>query len=225
MIIKTVNLTKIYRRGSMAIKAVDNVNLNVKKGSFVSIVGPSGAGKTTLLNLIGLIDKPTSGRIFFNEVDTSLLSERERRKIRLLKIGFIFQTFNLLPQLTALENVELPMALMGASSHKQRERAMKLLEAVGLRDKWNSLPRWLSVGEMRRVTIARALANEPQLILADEPTGDLDSKTGSKIIDLLHSLHREKKTTFIIATHDEKVARVSEKVYMMHNGRLEDVIQ
>ena len=221
MIVKTVDLTKIYRVGFSAIVAVNHVNLNVRGGSFISIIGPSGAGKTTLLNLIGLIDKPTSGKIFFDGVDTSLLSEKERRETRLLRIGFIFQTFNLLPQLTALENVELPMALMGVHPREQRERALKLLEAVGLEDRGNHLPRWLSVGEMRRVTIARALANNPQLILADEPTGDLDPETGSKIIDLLCFIHRERKTTLIVATHDEKVARVAEKTYRMHEGKLE----
>jgi len=210
--------------GFSAIVAVNHVNLNVRGGSFISIIGPSGAGKTTLLNLIGLIDKPTSGKIFFDGVDTSLLSEKERRETRLLRIGFIFQTFNLLPQLTALENVELPMALMGVHPREQRERALKLLEAVGLEDRGNHLPRWLSVGEMRRVTIARALANNPQLILADEPTGDLDPETSSKIIDLLCSIHRERKTTLIVATHDEKVARVAEKTYRMREGKLGNLI-
>jgi len=219
--IKTVNLTKIYHLGDSAITAVNNVNLIVEKGSFVSIVGPSGAGKTTLLNLIGLIDKPSSGKIFLDGIDTSFLSERERREIRLRKIGFIFQTFNLFPQLTALENVELPMALMGVPLHKQRKKAVELLRKVGLGDKADRLPRWLSAGEMRRVTIARALANDPQLILADEPTGELDSETGSKIIDLLRFLHKEKNITFIVATHDEKIAGISEKTYWMRNGKLE----
>ncbi len=219
--IKTVNLTKIYHLGDSAITAVSNVNLIVEKGSFVSIVGPSGAGKTTLLNLIGLIDKPSSGKIFLDGIDTSFLSERERREIRLRKIGFIFQTFNLFPQLTALENVELPMALMGVPLHKQRKKAVELLRKVGLGDKADCLPRWLSAGEMRRVTIARALANDPQLILADEPTGELDSETGSKIIDLLRFLHKEKNITFIVATHDEKIAGISEKTYWMRNGKLE----
>jgi len=221
LMIKTVDLTKIYRTCSSAIVAVNHVNLRVRRGSFISIIGPSGAGKTTLLNLIGLIDKPTYGKVFFNGVDTSLLSEKERRETRLLKIGFIFQTFNLLPQLTALENVELPMALMGVHPREQRERALKLLEAVGLGDRGDHLPRRLSVGEMRRVTIARALANNPQLIIADEPTGDLDPETGSKIIDLLCFIHRERKTTLIVATHDEKVARVAEKTYRMYEGKLE----
>jgi len=138
LMIKTVDLTKIYRVGFSAIVAVNHVNLRVRRGSFISIIGPSGAGKTTLLNLIGLIDKPTSGKIFFDGVDTSLLSEKERRETRLLRIGFIFQTFNLLPQLTALENVELPMALMGVHPREQRERALKLLEAVGLEDRGHS---------------------------------------------------------------------------------------
>lgn len=221
MIVKTLDLTKIYRAGSSTIVAVDGVNLEAKRGAFISIVGRSGAGKTTLLNLIGLIDKPTSGKIFLDGVDTSLLGGRERRRIRLTKMGFIFQTLNLLPQLTALENVELPMALMGMHPNEQRRRALKLLEEVGLRNKWDRLPRWLSAGEMRRVAIARALANEPQLILADEPTGDLDPENGSKIIDLLCSIRRERGVTLLVATHDEKIAGVAEKIYRMRDGKLE----
>ncbi len=181
-------------------------------------MGPSGSGKTTLLNLIGLIDHPTSGKVFFKGKDTSHLSGKERRKIRLQNIGFVFQTFNLLPTLTALENVELPMALAKTSQNDQKEKATKLLEVVGLADRLKHRPKELSVGEMQRVAIARALANRPSLILADEPTGELDSKTGSEIINLLSDLCKKQKTTVLVATHDEKVAEVADKTYRIHDG-------
>lgn len=221
MIVETRSLTKIYRVGSSLITAVNNVNLSVEKGTIVTILGPSGAGKTTLLNLLGLIDKPTSGKVFFNGIDTSVLGENERRKIRLMNIGFVFQTFNLLPQLTVIENVELPMALAGLPPEKQKKRALKLLEAVGLEERIDHLPKQLSMGEMQRVAIARALANNPLLILADEPTGELDSKTGMEIIDLLSSLNQEKGVTIIIATHDKKITKIANTVYRMSDGSIE----
>jgi len=220
LIVETRNLTKIYHVGSSAITAINDVNLKIEKGTIISIVGPSGAGKTTLLNLIGLIDKPTFGKVFLGGIDTSLLGENERRKIRLTRIGFIFQTFNLLPHLTAIENVELPMALAGFTQRKQKERALQLLSLVGLDKRANHFPKQLSVGEMQRVAIARALANNPSLILADEPTGELDSKTGMEIIRLLHDLCREENITMIVATHDEKTAKISDVVYQMLDGKL-----
>ncbi len=223
MIVETINLTKIYRVGSSLIAAVNNVNLKIKEGSIISIFGPSGAGKTTLLNLIGLIDEPTSGKVFFNGTNTSVLGENERRRIRLKNIGFIFQTFNLLPQLTVIENVELPMALAGIPPYEQEKRALELLEAVGLEKRINHLPKQLSVGEMQRVAIARALANTPKLILADEPTGELDTKTGTEIINLLHDLCLEKGVTMIVATHDEKITKIADTIYRMHDGTLEQL--
>ena len=221
MIIETKGLTKIYHVGSSQIKAVNNVNLKIEKGSIISILGPSGAGKTTLLNLIGLLDEPTSGKIFFNGIDTSILGESVHRKLRLMNIGFIFQTFNLLPQLTVIENVELPMALAGLPSYQQTEKAMRLLEAVGLEKRMNNLPKQLSVGEMQRVAIARAMANDPQLVIADEPTGELDTKTGTEIIDLLYNLCKEKGVTIIVATHDEKITKKADIIYQMRDGTLE----
>jgi len=221
LIVETIDLTKIYHVGSSAITAVNNVNLKIKKGTIISIIGPSGAGKTTLLNLIGLIDNPTRGKIFFNGIDTSFLTENERRKIRLMRIGFIFQTFNLLPQLTVLENIELPMALASFPPHEQREKALRLLSAVSLEKRAHHYPKQLSAGEMQRVAIARALANNPLLILADEPTGELDSKTGGEIINLLHDLCREKSITMIVVTHDEKMAKIADVSYKMLDGTLE----
>jgi len=221
LIIEARGLTKIYHVGSSQIRAVNNVDLKIERGNIISIFGPSGAGKTTLLNLIGLIEEPTSGKLFFNGTDTSTLDENARRKIRLMNIGFIFQTFNLLPQLTATENVELPMALAGMPLHQQRGKATTLLKAVGLEKRMNHLPKQLSVGEMQRVAIARALANDPQLIIADEPTGELDTKTGIEIINLLHDLCRERNIAMIVATHDEKIAKIADIIYQMRDGKLE----
>jgi putative ABC transport system ATP-binding protein len=198
--------------------AVNKVNLEIKEATFVSIVGPSGSGKTTLLNLIGLSDHPTSGKVFFKNQNTSLLTDKKRRKIRLQNIGFVFQTFNLLPTLTALENVELPMALAKIPPSPQREKAIQLLEAVGLTDRLQHRPKEMSTGEMQRVAIARALANNPCLILADEPTGELDSDTGHEIIKLLLGLSRKHKTTIVVATHDERVAKASDVNYSIRDG-------
>jgi len=220
MIVKTVGLTRTYRRGSSHIVALNNVNMEVEEATFISIVGPSGSGKTTLLNLVGLNDHPTSGKILFMDKDVSRLTDKERRKIRLQNIGFVFQTFNLLPTLTALENVELPMALASVQHRMQRKRALKLLGKVGLTDRLQHLPRELSMGETQRVAIARAIANDPSLILADEPTGELDSKTAKEIVNLLFSLSRERKTTVIVATHDEKIVEAADTIYTIQDGRL-----
>lgn len=220
MIIRTVELTRRYRRGSALIVAVNKVNLEIEEATFVSIVGPSGSGKTTLLNLIGLNDYPNSGKVLFKGKDVSLLADKERRKIRLQNIGFVFQTFDLLPTLTALENVELPMALANVPHRAQRERALNLLEKVGLAERLQHRPKELSMGEMQRVAIARALANDPSLILADEPTGELDSETGSEIVKLLLDLCRELKRTVIVATHDEKIVELADVVYRIRDGSI-----
>lgn len=220
MKIKTVNLTKIYTLGSSTITAVNNVNLEVNEASFIAILGPSGSGKSTLLNLIGLNDYPTSGKIFFDYKDVLALSRSERRKIRLSRLGFIFQTFNLLPTLNALENVELPMALAGKPQKEQREKAVKLLEAVGLGNRLYHRPKELSMGEMQRVAIARALANNPEVIIADEPTGELDSKTAKEIISLLFEINKNEKRTVIVATHDEKIVSVADTIYTIHDGKI-----
>jgi putative ABC transport system ATP-binding protein len=221
MRIKTVDLTKIYDLGSSKIIAVDKVNFEISGNQFVAIVGPTGSGKTTLLNLIGLNDYQTSGKIFIDDaVDVSFLSDEERKKIRLLRIGFIFQTLNLLPTLTALENVELPMALAGKPQKEQRENAIKLLEVVGLSGRLHHRPKEMSMGEMQRVAIARALANNPELVIADEPTGELDSETAKEIIDLLYNISKSKRRTVIVATHDEKIVDVADVVYVMRDGKL-----
>jgi putative ABC transport system ATP-binding protein len=220
MEIKTVDLTKTYRLGPSEITAVNKVNLEVNEARFIAIVGPSGSGKSTLLNLVGLNDYPTSGKIFTDDADASLLSNSKRRKIRLFRMGFVFQTFNLLPTLTALENVELPMSLADKPQKEQREKALKLLETVGLGKRLFHRPKELSMGEMQRVAIARALANNPEIIIADEPTGELDSKTAKEIIALLFDINRKEKTVVIVATHDEKIVDVADAIYTIQDGRL-----
>ena len=220
MKIKTVNLTKSYHVGRSEIHAVNQVNLEIDERSFIAIIGPSGSGKSTLLNLIGLNDYPTSGNLFLDGADTSRLSSGDRRKIRRLRLGFVFQTFNLLPTLSAMENVEVPMSLAGKPQKTQKERALSLLEIVGLGNRFRHRPRQLSMGEMQRVAIARALANEPEMILADEPTGELDSKTAKEMIGLLFDVNRKEKTTVIVATHDEKIVDIADFIYTIKDGVL-----
>jgi putative ABC transport system ATP-binding protein len=220
MRVKTAGLTRKYRVGSSEITAVDGVNLEIDEAKFVAVVGPSGSGKSTLLNLVGLNDYATSGKVFIDGADASVLSRGERRRIRLHRMGFIFQTFNLLPTLNSLENVEIPLLLVGKIQREQAERATKLLESVGLGERCFHRPKELSMGEMQRVAIARALANGPELILADEPTGELDSRTAKEIIALLYDINRKEKTTVIVATHDEKIVEVADVIYAIEDGRL-----
>jgi putative ABC transport system ATP-binding protein len=220
MRVKTAGLTRKYRVGSSEITAVDGVNLEIDEAKFVAVVGPSGSGKSTLLNLVGLNDYATSGKVFIDGADASVLSRGERRRIRLHRMGFIFQTFNLLPTLNSLENVEIPLLLVGKTQREQAERATKLLESVGLGERCSHRPKELSMGEMQRVAIARALANGPELILADEPTGELDSRTAKEIIALLSDINRNEKTTVIVATHDEKIVEVADVIYAIEDGRL-----
>jgi ABC-type lipoprotein export system ATPase subunit len=220
MKIRTVDLTKAYHLGPSEIIAVNRVSFEINEPNFIAIIGPSGSGKSTLLNLIGLNDAPTSGKIFIDNADAALLSSSKRRKIRLLRMGFVFQTFNLLPTLNALENVELPMALAGKPKKEQRVKAKKLLENVSLGSRLFHRPKELSIGEMQRVAIARALANNPEIIIADEPTGELDSKTAKEIIALLYEVNRKEKTAIIVATHDEKIVDAADKIYTIQDGRL-----
>lgn len=220
MKIKTVDLTKIYHLGSSEIIAVNKVNFEVNKPDFIAIVGPSGSGKSTLLNLMGLNDYPTHGKVLVDEKDAGLLSGSQRRKLRLFCIGFVFQTFNLLPTLNALENVELPMSLAGKNLRDQRKRAEKLLEDVGLGNRLFHRPKELSIGEMQRVAIARAIANNPEIIIADEPTGELDSKTAEEIISLLLEINKKEKTAVIVATHDRSIVKKADIVFRIQDGKL-----
>lgn len=220
MKIKTVDLTKSYHVGSSEVVAVNKVNLEISEPAFVAVVGPSGSGKSTLLNLIGLNDQPTSGRMYLDDVDVFGISENSRRRIRRERLGFIFQAFNLLPTLNALENVEVPLALAGETQSEQQEQAVEVLKTVGLENRIAHRPRQLSMGEMQRVAIARALVSRPEMVIADEPTGELDSETGKEIISLLARINREMKTTLIVATHDEKVVNEVDRVYKIQDGRL-----
>lgn len=220
MRIHTDNLTKKYQIGPSEISAVNRITLDIKEGEFLAIIGPSGSGKSTLLNLIGLNDRPSSGQMYIDDSSTSLLSTRERRKIRLYRMGFIFQTFNLLPTLNALENIEVPMAFAKVSQRQQKEKALKLLTSVGLENRAEHTPKELSMGEMQRVAIARALANDPEMLIADEPTGELDSKTAQEIISLLLELNANKKTAVVVATHDEKLVEAAESIYGIRDGAI-----
>jgi putative ABC transport system ATP-binding protein len=220
--LKTEHLTRVYRLGPSTITAVDDVSLRVEAASFVTIVGPSGSGKTTLLNLLGLNDFPTSGELLFEKEDTAGFSNRKRRRVRLHQMGFIFQTFNLIPTLNAAENVELPMALAGKSKEEQREGALRLLKMVGLEKRLYHRPKELSAGEMQRVAIARALSNAPKIVFGDEPTGELDSETGSDIIRLLYKLCKIQETTVIVATHDKRLTEVADATYEIRDGKIVD---
>ncbi|MEM2899195.1 MAG: ABC transporter ATP-binding protein [Thermoplasmata archaeon] len=206
--------------GETKVIALDKVSMNVRRGELVSIMGPSGSGKSTLLNLIGCIDTPTSGTVNIDGQDVSKLSDKELTKIRLRKIGFIFQQFYLIPTLTAIENVELPMKEAGVPKSKRIERAKELLELVGLKGRINHYPNQLSGGEQQRVAIARALSNEPKLLLADEPTGEVDSDTSKRIMTLLKDLNREKGLTMIIVTHDPNIGNQTNRIIKLLDGKI-----
>lgn len=219
-IIKTENLCKYYNKGQHnEVRAIDKVNIEINKGEFISIIGPSGSGKSTLLHMIGLLDRPTCGKIFFDGKNISNLSDNQITKIRREKVGFVFQQFNLIPLLTALENVELPMTINGHKGIDTKEKAKDLLEKVGLGHRLNNRPPQLSGGEKQRVAIARALANDPEIILADEPTGNLDTKTGKEIINLLRRMDK-KGFTLAIITHDQRIAKVAEKIINIKDGKI-----
>ncbi len=214
-----VGVSKIYGRGRIAVKALKNITFNISEREFLVIMGPSGSGKTTLLNILGLLDKPTEGKVFFMGKDVSLLSDAEASKFRAKYIGFVFQQFNLIPWLTALENVEVALAIGKYPRKLRKKRAYKLLEMVGLEKRANHRPRELSGGEQQRVAIARALANDPRVILADEPTGNLDSKSGAQIISILKKLSIEGKTV-IVVTHNPQIAEVADRILFLRDGMI-----
>jgi len=214
------NVSKTYELGSREVRAVREVSLTVTAGEFVAVAGPSGSGKTTLLQLLGALDRPTSGEILFEGRDIVTLRDSELGKLRLHAFGFVFQQFNLIPTLTAAQNVEIALAPSGIRTEQRRAAVIRLLDAVGLAGRADHVPGQLSGGEQQRVAIARALANEPHVLLADEPTGNLDSTTGGEIIDLLLSLSEEGRRTVVIVTHDEDVARRAGRVLQMRDGSL-----
>jgi putative ABC transport system ATP-binding protein len=220
-LIKTENLNKIYISGETETKAISDINLTIDKGEFSAITGPSGSGKTTLFNLIGALDTPTSGTIYFEGENLSDMNRKERTLFRREKIGFVFQTFNLIPVLTAFENVAFPLNLLGVSENEIKERVYKLLEKVGLKGMEQRKPAALSGGQQQRVAIARALIKGPVLILADEPTANLDSGTGGEIMELMRKLNEEEKITFLFATHDPMVMEYSKRRIRLKDGKIE----
>ena len=218
--IELANVTKIYKMGEDEIKALSGVDLTINSGEFISMVGPSGSGKSTILNIIGCIDTPTSGKVIIDGEDVSSLNDRGLTKIRLNKIGFIFQQFYLIPTLNALENIELPMKEAKIPREKRRKRAISLLSQVGLSERKKHYPSQLSGGEQQRVAIARSLANNPSMILADEPTGEIDSETSEKIVGLLRKLNTEENLTLIIVTHDHKIASYADRMITLEDGKI-----
>ena len=222
-VVETRDLHKYYFLKGETVKALKGINIKIKYGEYVSILGPSGSGKTTLFNMIGGLDKPTKGQVILDGRDISKLTPAQMAWVRCHKIGYIFQTFNLIPILTALDNVMLPMIFAGLSRKEREEKAKRLLERVGLGDRLYHRPNELSGGQQQRVAIARALANDPDIILADEPTGNLDLNTGLKIVHLLRELNQEKGVTVITATHDLKMIDVSDRIMWIRDGVIERV--
>ncbi|MBE0517286.1 MAG: ABC transporter ATP-binding protein [Methanophagales archaeon] len=219
--IRTEHLTKIYRMGGAEVYALHDVNLEIQDGEFVAIVGPSGSGKSTLLNMIGCLDKPTSGSVFIDGVDTAWLSDNELAEIRREKIGFVFQQYNLVHTLNALENVALPLFFAGMKREMRMEMAKEKLESVGLGDRLYHKPSELSGGQQQRVAIARALANDPEIIIGDEPTGNVDTTTGNAIMDMLEGLNKEGRTV-IVVTHNIEIAARAGIRKRMRDGRVRD---
>jgi ABC-type lipoprotein export system ATPase subunit len=223
LVVETRDLVKIYSDG-VEVRALDGVNMAVLEGEIVAVMGPSGSGKSTLLHIIGALDRPTSGQVIVNGKD--LAKVRDLDRFRSETVGFVFQLHNLIPTLTALENVEIPLYERRMGIRERRSRAKELLELVGLGERLHHLPSMLSGGERQRVAVARALANEPKIILADEPTGELDSERSKEIIELMHRINHELGTTFIVVTHDPAVARQTDRIFVLDSGRIvrEDIV-
>ncbi len=218
-VVKFYGINKIYQSGEISFQALKNINLDIKKGEFVAIIGASGSGKSTMMNLIGLLDHPTSGKYELDGADTSHLKENTLAQIRNKKIGFVFQSFNLLARTSAVDNVSLPLIYAGATSSERKERAINALTQVGLEDKLNSHPNQLSGGQQQRVAIARALVTNPEIILADEPTGNLDSKSGIEIMHIFQKLNNEGKTIIMI-THEEDIAKNAKRIIKLKDGEI-----
>jgi len=222
-LIELEEVEKYYQMGENLVRAVDGISIKIQKGDFVAIMGPSGSGKSTAMNLVGSLDLPTHGEIYLDNKDIAHLDESQLAQVRGKKIGFIFQSFNLIPNLTAKENIMLPMLFQGVNKEDREEKADELLKLVDLSDRGGHYPNQLSGGQQQRVAIARALANDPEVILADEPTGNLDTKTGEKVLEFLEKLHRQGRT-IIMVTHDAKLAQEHAKiVYWLKDGKVEKV--
>jgi putative ABC transport system ATP-binding protein len=222
-VVRTKDLVKEFTMGGQTLQALKGIQLDVYRGEYISIMGPSGSGKSTLFNMVGGLDKPTSGTVFINDVDMAQLDAQELAYLRCRTIGYIFQSFNLIPVMTALENVTLPTVFAGMPQDEGIDRGIELLNLVGLGDRLNHKPNELSGGQQQRVACARALANNPAIILADEPTGNLDLKTGKEIIDLLKKLNAEQGVTIISATHDLKMLDISDRIVWIRDGAVERV--
>lgn len=220
LVLATEKLDKVYQLGGRKIRALSDVNLQIKKGDFISIMGPSGSGKTTLLNVLGCLDRPTYGKVVLEDVDVTKVREKGLYKIRKYKVGFVFQTFNLMPWLNAIENVQLPMEGIKKPKSERKKRAHDLLNMVGLAEREDHRPSRLSAGEQQRVAIARALANNPAMVLADEPTGNLDTKTKYEIVNLLAKLNVDQGTTIVMVTHDSHIASRADRLLFLNDGRL-----
>jgi putative ABC transport system ATP-binding protein len=221
LLIKTQELTKDYPLGQQRVQALRGVSMEMRRGEFLAVMGPSGSGKSTFMNLLGCLDKPTSGRYFLDEADVSSLSSDELAETRNAKIGFVFQTFNLLPRTTAMENVELPLRYSQALRNRRRQKSEAVLDAVGLKDRMDHQPSQLSGGQQQRVAIARALVNDPILILADEPTGALDTQTGVEIMRVFQGLNR-KGISIVLVTHEHEIARFAERILHFRDGKIVD---
>ena len=222
-IVRVSGVTKVFHLGTVKLEALRGIDLEIAPGEYISIMGPSGSGKSTLFNMIGGLDKPTSGKVFIDEVDIAQLDAYELAWLRCRKIGYIFQTFNLIQVMTALENVTLPMIFAGMGNDLAVEKGLRLLEVVGLGERFRHKPAELSGGQQQRVAIARAMANDPAIILADEPTGNLDLTTGGEIIELLKRLSQERGVTVISATHDFKMLSASDRVVWIRDGRIDRI--
>jgi len=222
-IVRTRDVKKIYRMGDFEVHALRGVTVDIQRGEYISIMGPSGSGKSTLFNMVGGLDKPSEGKVYINEVDVAQLDAYELAWLRCRMIGYIFQTFNIIPVMTALENVTLPMVFAGKSTDEARERGAELLKQVGLGERLFHKPFELSGGQQQRVAIARAMANDPDLILADEPTGNLDLSTGQEIIELLKKMNKERGVTIISATHDLKMLSASDRIVWIRDGRVDRI--
>jgi putative ABC transport system ATP-binding protein len=221
-VVEAIDVTKVYQMGEVEVHALRGLSLNIAPGEILSIMGPSGSGKSTLMNILGCLDRPTSGQYLLNGESVATLSDDQLAEIRNRTVGFVFQNFNLLPRATALANVELPMRYSALNGRNRKEVAREALEAVGLGDRISHRPNELSGGQMQRVAIARALVNHPAIIMADEPTGNLDTKSGDEIMSLLKKLNKERGTTLIIVTHDPEVAEQTDRIISIRDGRIEE---
>lgn len=219
--IELVDVHKVYKTQFYEVHAINGITMRIEKGEFVAIMGPSGSGKSTLLHLIGCLDRPTKGELIINGVETSKLSDNELTKLRRDTIGFIFQQYNLVQTLTALENVELPMIFKGIPKEERRRKALELLRQVGIEEIANRKPNEISGGQQQRVAIARAMANDPKILLCDEPTGNLDSKTGRQVMEIIKRMNEEKNVTVVLVTHDLSLADYADRIVRIRDGRID----